>query len=78
VASWVEFTNQRAQLRVRQVHPSGSRSSPLLVAGTGDGYVAGYPRLARDGKDLVLAWTETTSDGLSSQQVKAAVVRGVE
>ena len=77
VASWVEFVNQRAQLRIRQVKPSGGRSVAIVVAGTGEGYVAGYPRLARQGDELVVAWGETTSDGVSSQQVKAAVARMV-
>lgn len=75
VASWVEFTNQRAQFRIRQVYPSGARSTPAVVAGSGEGYVSGYPRLARHGNELVLAWTESSSDGISSQQVKAAVAR---
>jgi hypothetical protein len=75
VASWVEFVNQRAQLRVRRVEPSGRRSTAHVVAGTGKGFVAGYPRLARQGGELLVAWSETTEDGVSSQQVKAARVR---
>jgi hypothetical protein len=73
VASWVEFANQRAQLRFRQVKPSAERSAAIVVAGTGEGSVAGYPRLARHGSDLVLAWTESTPGGVRSQQVKAAI-----
>jgi hypothetical protein len=75
VASWVEFTNQRAQLRIRQVKASGARSTPAVIAGTGDGYLSGYPRLARQGGELVLAWTESSQDGVTSQQIKAAVAR---
>jgi hypothetical protein len=75
VASWVEFVNQRAQLRVRRIEASGGRSAAHIVAGTGDGYVAGYPRLARHGDELMLAWTESTADAVSGQQVKAARVR---
>ena len=75
IASWVEFVNQRAQLRLRQVKPSRERSVPIVVAGTGEGFVSGYPRLARNGNEIVVAWSETTSAGVSSQQVKAAVAR---
>jgi hypothetical protein len=75
VASWVEFVNQRAQLRLRQVKPSRERSEPVVVAGTGEGYVSGYPRLARNGNEIVVGWSETTSGGVRSQQVKAAVAR---
>jgi hypothetical protein len=74
-ASWVEFANQRAQLRIRQIKSSGDRSDAVVLAGTGEGYVSGYPRLARQGEELVLAWAETTSDGVRSQQIKAAVAR---
>jgi hypothetical protein len=74
VASWVEFANRRAQLRIRRVRPSGERSAAVAVAGGGDGFVAGYPRLARHAKELLLAWTETTQDGVSSQQVKVSRV----
>jgi hypothetical protein len=75
VASWVEFANQRAQLRVRRIEPSGVRSVAHVVAGTGEGYVAGYPRLARHGDELIVAWTESSADGVGSQQIKAAAVR---
>jgi hypothetical protein len=75
VASWVEFANKRAQLRIRRVKSSGERSIPIVIAGTGEGYVSGYPRLARHGGEIVVAWSETTADGVRSQQVKAAVAR---
>jgi hypothetical protein len=75
VASWVEFVNQRAQVRIRRIQPSGARSEAHVIAGTGQGSIAGYPRLARDGENLVLAWTESTPGEVSAQQVKAAAVR---
>jgi hypothetical protein len=72
VATWVEFANERAQLSVRQVKPSRERSKAVVVAGASDRRVRGYPRLARAGKDLVFAWTES-GDGPGPQQIKAAV-----
>ena len=75
VASWVEFVNQRAQLRIRRVDPAGARSDAHVIAGTGAGTVAGYPRLVRDGDALVLTWTESTAGEVSAQQVKAATVQ---
>ena len=75
VATWVEFANQRAQLRMRHVASSGARSQAVAVAGGGEGFVSGYPRLARSGQELLVAWTESSSDGISSQQVKAASAR---
>jgi hypothetical protein len=70
-ASWVEFANERAQFRVRQVKPSGERSQGLMIAGAGEGRVSGYPRIARSGHSLVFAWTESAGPG--SQQVKTAI-----
>jgi hypothetical protein len=75
VATWAEFADQRAQFRMRHVQPSGARSSSVVVAGAGEGRVSGYPRLARQGDELVLAWTESLPDGEGSQQVKGAVAR---
>jgi hypothetical protein len=76
VASFVEFANRRAQLRIRRLLPSGERSVAVNVAGSGEGFVAGYPRLARHARELLLAWTETTQDGVSSQQVKVSRIVG--
>jgi len=62
-ASWVEFAGGRAHLRVRRVEPSGSRSSAVEIAGAGAGHVGGHPRIARNGNELVVAWTESQSEG---------------
>lgn len=58
--SWVEFTTDRSQLRVRRIESNGSRSTSVTVAGTGEGRVAGHPRLAQARDELLFAWTETT------------------
>ena len=71
IATWVEFANERAQLSGRQVKPSGERSTAVVIAGAGDRRLRGYPRLARAGKDLVFAWTES-GDGPGPQQINAA------
>ncbi len=73
VASWIEFAEQRAQLRVRRVQRSGVRSTPVTVSDVAGSRASGYPRLAAAGKDVVLAWTET-GDGRS--HVRAATIRG--
>jgi len=72
VATWIEFANERAQLSVRQVKPSGERSKAVVIAGADDHRVRGYPRLARAGKDLVFAWSES-GNGPGPQQIRAAV-----
>jgi hypothetical protein len=78
LAMWVEFAGQRGQVRVRRVERSGARSTPVTVAGTGDGRPSGIPRLARTGDEVVLAWTETTGPEAGAetpQQIKTAVAR---
>jgi len=74
-ASWVEFADQRARLRVRHVEPSGVRSAPVEVAGAGAMHVGGHPRITRVGKELVLAWTESKAEGDEGpdQQVRVAI-----
>jgi hypothetical protein len=74
VATWVEFANERAQLRVRQVRPSRERSAAASIAGANEPRVRGYPRLARKGNTVVFAWTES-GDGPGPQEVKTAVAR---
>ena len=75
VASWVEFANERSQFTVRIVKPSRERSQPVVVAGAGEGRVSGYPRMSRQGADLVFAWTESAGTGSGSQQLKTALAR---
>jgi hypothetical protein len=78
VASWVEFADQRARLRIRRVEPSGAKSAAIEIAGAAGGRVSGYPRMARQGDDLLLAWTESAGgedDEDAMQQVKGAVAR---
>lgn len=54
--TWIEFANQHSQFRVRRVSPSGVRSSAVTVAETSGGR---YPRIAREGNDLLFSWTDT-------------------
>ncbi|MBI1875298.1 MAG: exo-alpha-sialidase [Acidobacteria bacterium] len=68
--AWIAFAEQRAQLQVRRVTPEGERSTPVTVAGIGATRASGYPRLARDGNDLLFGWTETEN---GSSRVRTAV-----
>jgi hypothetical protein len=72
VASWIEFAEQRAQFRIRRVDASGAKSPAITVSGLANNRASGYPRIARHGDGLVLAWTEV-ADGKS--QVQTAIVR---
>jgi hypothetical protein len=56
--TWIEFSKNHSQMRVRKVAPNGARSPALIVAETSGGR---YPRMARAGDDLVFAWTDATN-----------------
>ena len=71
VASWIEFSDQRSQFKVRRVERSGSRSDSINVAGISSNRASGYPRLARRGHELIFAWTDTGG----GSQVRTAVAQ---
>jgi hypothetical protein len=79
VASWVEFADNRGQFRVRRIEPSGVGSAAITVAGVSGSSASGYPRMARQGDELVFAWTESaTGDANETERalvVKTAVAR---
>ena len=68
-ASWVEFADQRAQLRMRRIDPSGATSAPITVAGVEGSRTSGIPRLARRGSELLFAWTESAPGSSESDPV---------
>lgn len=72
VASWIEFADQRAQFRARRVGPRGDRTPAVTVSSIESGRTSGYPRLARRGRELIFAWTET---GENASQVRTAIAR---
>jgi hypothetical protein len=71
IASWIDFAGRRAQFQTRRVEPSGVRGPAQTIAGLGGERTSGYPRLARRGRELLFAWTET-SDGKSKVRTAAA------
>jgi hypothetical protein len=70
VASWIEFADERAQFRFRRVEASGMKSAATIVSGLAGSRASGYPRIARSGNEIVVAWTET---GEGRSQVRTAV-----
>jgi hypothetical protein len=74
VAGWVEFADSRSSFRVRRIEASGTRSQVIEITGA-EHRVTGIPRLAVQGNDVVLAWTESGAAADGREQVKVAVVR---
>jgi len=57
--SWIERTpGGGAEVRVRPVNLDGTPGDPTAVASTSAERTSGFPRMARRGPDLVIAWTE--------------------
>ena len=72
VASYIEAGTERPQFRLRRVEPRGARSAPVMAAGIEGNRPSGYPRIALDGQELVLAWIEREEGTL---RVKTAAAR---
>lgn len=75
VAAWVEFADSGPTLRIRRVGTGGVRTQSIVVAGGGEQRVTGIPRLAAQGDDIVLAWTEAGAAADSREQITVAIVR---
>ena len=74
LAMWIEFADQHAQVRVRRITPAGVRSEPITLAGIPSSRASGYPRMARQGRDLVFAWTESGEAGALQVRTAAALL----
>jgi hypothetical protein len=70
-AMWVEFADGRAELKVRRVDSSGGRSPSQTVAGINRDRASGNARMARRGRELLLAWTETAG---GNSAIKTAII----
>jgi hypothetical protein len=70
-ASYIELRDKRATFRVRRVDRSGAASAPVDVAAMEASRASGFPRLARDGDDLVFAWVERAG----TARIRTAVAR---
>ena len=71
LVTWIEFAEQRAQIRVRRIERSGTLSKPITIAGIAGSRASGYPRTAIAGREAVFAWTESGPGG--ALQVRTAV-----
>jgi hypothetical protein len=73
VASWVEYAEGASDFRIRRVDRSGARSAAITVAGVSGGRASGYPRIARRGSELILAWSASGPGEDGQLQVQTAV-----
>lgn len=73
IVSWLERTEEGAEIRMRRVGPDGEAGSATTVARSTEGRSSGFPRMVRisDGT-LVLAWTDVRG---SEPRVRVARAR---
>lgn len=69
VAAYIEFANQKAEVRLRRVTRDGQRSAPVTISAVAGNRSSGYPRMALNQGELVFAWV----DREGGSQVKTAV-----
>src|SRR5438067_1025095 len=69
VVSWIELANRQATFKIRRVGRDGSRPPAVTVVDVGARRGTSYPRMVRNDRELVLAWTGDDS------RVQTAVVR---
>lgn len=73
VATWIEFANDRAEWKMRTTGRDGTRGPARTIARVGASRSNGYPRLARHGRELLLAWTEVGSGTTTIATASVAV-----
>jgi hypothetical protein len=80
VASWVEFANQQAQFKARRIATSGMPSAAVAIQGNDGSRVGGFPRMTRQGDELLFVWVEGDAGGEHAEhggsvQIKGAAAR---
>jgi hypothetical protein len=68
---WLDTRETRGAVMLRRLRPGGPPGEPLEVAPTGLDRDAGFPRIARAGDSLIVAWVDPT---VEPSRLRAAVV----
>lgn len=61
--AWLERTDEEAAVRVRIVEADGGVGPATTVSATSESRSSGFPRMARTGDSLLIAWTMIGDDG---------------
>jgi hypothetical protein len=60
LVTWLEKTgDEAAEIRARRVRPDGTAGTPVTVATTRAARASGFPRMARAGDEILVAWTDS-------------------
>jgi hypothetical protein len=69
--TWLERTTSGGEIKVRRVRPDGSRDEAKAVAVSSAARTSGFPRMARFGNEVVVAWTQAGDPA----RVKTAIIK---
>ncbi len=69
LVTWLENADQGANIRAVRVSPAGIQGPPVTLVRTSESRQSGFPILAGNGTDILLAWTAVDS---SSTRVRTA------
>jgi hypothetical protein len=58
---WLEQTQAGAEIRARIVKPAGTVEPAMKIADSSAARAAGFPRIARSGRDVWFAWTDQSA-----------------
>ena len=61
LVTWLEQTAKGAEIRTRLIRPDGSVEASVKIADSATARAAGFPRTARLGRDLYVAWTDQSA-----------------
>jgi hypothetical protein len=61
LATWIEQTAGGAEIRARRVQRNGKTEASVKIADSSAARAAGFPRIARLGRDVYFAWTEQSA-----------------
>ncbi|MFQ5769845.1 MAG: hypothetical protein ACE5HX_04880 [bacterium] len=61
LVSWMEATDNGAEIRVRRILPDNVREPSITVSKSGKERASGFPRMVRSGDEIVFAWTQAGS-----------------
>jgi hypothetical protein len=71
VVSWLERAEKGGEIKARRIRPDGTRDGAITIAQSSNARATGFPRLARTGNEIVVAWTDSTSP----TRVRTAVMK---
>jgi hypothetical protein len=62
LVTWIEQTAGGGAIRARRVHRTGTMQPSVKIADSSTARAAGFPRIARLGSDIYVAWTDQSAE----------------